>query len=156
MSQELSTAKYYEQSLREQPVVPPEPATRSRAPVAESTRPGGGLDRLSRWATAVVAIVVFAGGAGALWLNRAELEQDAKFARERSNPLNFMLWLGGSDKTMKDVVLQAQQNATANWQKDMSSNSAFEGVDLSNFSQGINPGVGGASPAVPGSAATKR
>jgi hypothetical protein len=141
MSQELSTAKYYEQSLTEQPIVRQEPARRALEP-AEAKRPTGGLDRLSRWATAIVAIVVFAGGAAALWLNRVELEQDAKFARERSNPLNFMLWLGGSDKTMKDVVQQAQQNATNNWQGGLGAGSDFEGVDLSKFSQELNAGVG--------------
>jgi hypothetical protein len=154
MSQELSTAKYYEQSLSEQPVVRPEPEARVRAPAVEPSRSSSGLDRLSRWATSVVAIVVFAGGVAALWLNRAELEQDAKYARERSHPLNFMLWMGGSDKTMKDVVKQAQQNATNNWQRDIGSGSAFEGVDLSNFSQGINPGIGGANPG--GKAAKQR
>jgi len=153
MSQELSTAKYYEQSLIEQPVARTEPPARTLAPVIERPRSSSGLDRLSRWATGIVAIVVFAGGGAALWLNRAELEQDAKYARERSNPLNFMLWLGGSDKTMKDVVLQAQQNATTNWQREISS-AALEGVDLSNFSQGINPGIGGANPG--GTAAKKR
>jgi antirestriction protein ArdC len=82
----------------------------------------------------------------ALWLNRQELSADARYAGERTNALNFMLWLGGSDKTMKDVVREVQRQTAAEVQNQIDAGSAIEGMDLgttdwSTFSQGLNPGI---------------
>jgi hypothetical protein len=156
MSQELSTAKYYEQSQAQEPPRESRPAPRdARSQPEPAPRSTGRMEGLARCATPVIAGLLLAGSGAAIWLNRTELAGDAAYVDERTNPLNFMLWLGGSDKTMKDVVLQAQQNATHSWTSELGSSSALEAMDLgnvdwSNFSQGVNPGIavgpGGKSP----------
>lgn len=157
MSQELSTAKYYEQSETQEPPRESRPASRGARSQPESVaRSTGRMEGLARCATPVIAGLLLAGSGAALWLNRTELAGDAAYVDERTNPLNFMLWLGGSDKTMQDVVLQAQQNATSSLPSELASGSALDNLDLgnvdwSNFSQGVNPGIavgpGGKNPA---------
>ncbi|MFO0896146.1 MAG: hypothetical protein U0836_01850 [Pirellulales bacterium] len=146
MGQELSTAKYYEQVQAETPRAT-SPAPRGGRTEPQPPPPSGShLELLTRRATPVIAVCLIAGAGMALWLNRQELSADARYAGERTNALNFMLWLGGSDKTMKDVVLEVQRQSAAEVQSQLGAPSALEGMDLSNtdwstFSQSVNPGV---------------
>lgn len=163
MGQELSTAKYYEQVQAETPPATLPAARGARVEPHPPPASGSHLELLARRATPVIAVCLAAGAGMALWLNRQELSADARYAGERTNALNFMLWLGGSDKTMKDVVLEVQRQAAADVQSQIGAASAIEGMDLSNtdwssFSQSVNPGIaaGAGSGKKPGRTPSKR
>ncbi len=100
MAQQLHSAKYLQ----------PDPTVESPLPSSlEPTSPGAlGLDQVYRTATRAVLATVVMFGATMLWLNRESLREGARTARRRTeNPVNFLFWLGGSDKTLEDAIIES-------------------------------------------------
>lgn len=86
-----------------------------------------------------VFIAVFTCGGVLLWTNRDDINDGAKSARRRtSNPIDFMLWLGGSDKTFEDAIVEASERQEAEWDRITDENK-FEGFDLDQIENELIP-----------------
>lgn len=148
MGQELSTAKYYQESLQaaerassskriEQAASPPR-----RAPAAVPSA----LERWVHYATPAVAICLALGAGAAFWLNRAELAEDASYVDKRlTNPFNLVMWMGGSDKTFdqsmgerfQEVIDEIEKETAKDWTGGSALETSFERVDSSKLNVGF-------------------
>jgi hypothetical protein len=113
MNQEPASSKYLASvPLSEMPL--PAPPTAPAAPRASGAQR---LLRTTKIATVFVTTAVITCGGALLWLNRAGLSDTAKSARRRtSNPIDFMLWFGGSDKTFEDALNEATEQSRIDWE----------------------------------------
>jgi hypothetical protein len=128
MSEELASSKYLDASAALAPLaLPPVPTA---APAARSFS----LFQVCRTLSMFVFIAVFTCGGVLLWTNRDDINDRAKSARRRtSNPIDFMLWLGGSDKTFEDAIVEASERQQREWDKIAEENK-FEGFDFQQMS----------------------
>jgi hypothetical protein len=127
MNQELSTAKYVD--LFDTPVPPPPGAP---VPVKAATS-GFRFESFARQASVFVGVMVVVCGAATLWMSRRDLADGARSARQRtSNPVDLVLWMGGSDKSIEDVIVQVQEDQVRQWEA-ISQNSEFGGIDFENL-----------------------
>lgn len=130
MSEELASSKYFDASAALAPLELPQAPT---APPAERSM---GLFQICRTLSMFVFIAVFTCGGVLLWTNRDDINDRAKSARRRtSNPIDFMLWLGGSDKTFEDAIVEASERQQREWDKIAEENK-FEGFDVETLSEG--------------------
>jgi len=132
MSHDLSSSKYFE-------AAPPPPLPLSGAPAAAPSASGYSLFRACRTVSMFVFIAVFTCGGVLLWTNRDEMNDRAKSVRRRtSNPIDLMLWLGGSDKTFEDAIVEASERQREEWDRIAEENK-FEGLDLEELENGVIP-----------------
>jgi hypothetical protein len=130
MSEELASSKYFDASATLAPLELPKPPT--AAPAARSM----GLFQICRTLSMFVFIAAFTCGGVLLWTNRDNINDGTKSARRRtSNPIDFMLWLGGSDKTFEDAIVEASERQREEWDRIAEENK-FEGFDIETLSEG--------------------
>ncbi|MDZ4783807.1 MAG: hypothetical protein SGJ19_26465 [Planctomycetia bacterium] len=133
MNQDLATSKYFDASASLAPLELP------KAPTAAPAERSFGLFQICRTLSMCVFIAVFTCGGVLLWTNRDDINDGAKSARRRtSNPIDFMLWLGGSDKTFEDAIVEASERQEAEWDRITDENK-FEGFDLDQIENELIP-----------------
>lgn len=125
MNEDLSTAKYF----KPDPVLSTAPL-----PAASALEPQrSGFERLYRSATAIVAVVLTVCWLGLFLMHQHDVKNGARSARKRtSNAFDFVLWLGGSDKTFEDVIVESQEREIDRWQK-MQEEYEFKSIDFDNL-----------------------
>lgn len=129
MSDDLTTSKYYSNP---DPVLSTAPLP--VAPVSAAAAPRrGGFERLYRSATVIVGVAVAVCGLALFWMHQNDVKNGARSARKRtSNPFDFVLWLGGSDKTFEDVLVESQEREMDRW-RAMQEESDFKSIDFENL-----------------------
>lgn len=141
MKEELTTAKYFNPNPTP-PVPPLAPVSPLPVPTALPAPPlptsgTGGLLRLCRTVSIFVGVAVVACSAALFWMHRDDIKDSARGARRRtSNPIDFMLWFGGSDKTFEDAIVEMQEREQDRWDemmKDSEFQSEFDPVEIQQF-----------------------
>jgi hypothetical protein len=127
MNQQLSTAHYVDPFGTP---VPPPPGAPTPVKAASS---GMKFENFARQASVFVGVMVVVCGAATLWMSRRDLADGARSARKKtSNPVDLVLWMGGSDKSLEDVIVQVQEDQVRQWEA-ISEDSKFEGIDFENL-----------------------
>lgn len=126
MNEELDSAKSIDSLM---PPIPPPPG----APEKPAAPRSFNLERLTKQVTVFVTVMVIVCGGTLLWMSRDDLRDGANSARKRtSNPLDLVLWMGGSDKSLEDMSLEMREDERFRWE-EMSAGSEFEGIDFENL-----------------------
>lgn len=110
------------------PPIPPPPG----APEKAAPR-GSKLERLARQISIPITVMIVVCGAALLWMNREEVREGGRYARKRTrNPIDLVLWMGGSDKALEDVFQELQNDERYNWD-EIRTESAFQEIDFDNM-----------------------
>ena len=126
MNQELNAAQQIDALM---PPIPPPPG----APEPSAPRKKSNLENTARQATIFVTVMVVACGAGVLWMSRGEIRDGARSARKRtSNPIDLVLWMGGSEKSLDDVF-QELGNEERYGFEELKAESEFQDIDFENL-----------------------
>jgi hypothetical protein len=108
--------------------------TELRTPHASRSK----FDNAGRWLNGLVCVAVLAAVGGVAWRHRASLSAGAGEVRQRtSNPVDFALWLSGSDHTVADVIAESQRQSAAVFEEMQPAylDSDFQNVDLGKIFQ---------------------
>ena len=118
VTQELVSAKYLvngaECELPES--AEPERAVRVRREPPHSS----GLEQAMRWISPLVLVLLLTAGIGLYFQKQASINSGLGRFRERTyGPIDFALWLGGSDQTLherfKNKLDEVQRQSDAEW-----------------------------------------
>jgi hypothetical protein len=99
---------------------------------------GTKFDNVGRWLNALVCVAVLAAAGGVAWRHRESLSVGAGEVRQRtSNPLDFALWLSGSDHTVADVIAESQRQSASVFEemKPAYLDTEFQNVDFAKLFQ---------------------
>lgn len=71
-----------------------------------------GLEQAYRWISPLVAIMLIAAIGWWYWENQSSIKSGAgRFRQRTSNPVDFVMWLSGSEHTFEDVLIEAQRQS---------------------------------------------
>jgi hypothetical protein len=97
----------------------------------EASRPRGSWEKSLRWVSPLVAVMLGAAVGLVVWKNKDTLAATSREARERArNPIDLLMWVAGSDKTIADMVKESQRQAAAEFDQ---MKPAYFGDDFKTF-----------------------
>jgi hypothetical protein len=135
-TQELVSAKY----LVEMPesVEPEMPQ-----PVRRAQPPSSGLEQAMRWISPLVLFMLLAAGIGLYFKKEDSIRASVnRFGERTSNPIDLVLWFGGSKQTLREgfesTLQEAQRSAQADLERMQAEQPKFK-FDSSDFENAWNP-----------------
>jgi hypothetical protein len=121
--QSLSTAKLFDESQRQEDGF--------AAPAFEVPRDNRSWEKSLRWVSPLVAVMLGAAVGLTVWKHKDSLAATSREARERArNPIDLLMWFAGSDKTVADVVKEAQRRSATQFEE---MKPAYFGDDFKTF-----------------------
>src|SRR5262245_39074322 len=135
-TQELVSAKYLVESPE-----PVEPET--LRPVRRAAPPSSGLEQAMRWISPLVLFMLLAAGIGLYFKKEDSIRAGVdRFSERTSNPIDLVLWFGGSKQTFREgfesTLQDAQRSAQADFERMQSEQPKFK-FDVGDFENAWNP-----------------